>query len=182
MTILAMVGMPLHAQQAKPYRIVFWVEDDIFTINADGSGLLHLEYNPGFGSVAWSPDGSLMAVTSNTTGNFQIYTMNPDGSNLQSLTQEADGVLLFAYSPDGQWIAYWHERDIWIMHPDGSGARQMTFDDEDNRLADWSPDSAEMLIFRFGEQHQLIVVDVETGDTRALPAPPGDVRSPQWIP
>jgi hypothetical protein len=88
MTILAMVGMPLHAQQAKPYRIVFWVEDDIFTINADGSGLLHLEYNPGFGSVAWSPDGSQIAVTSNTTGNFQIYTMNPDGSNLQSLKRQ----------------------------------------------------------------------------------------------
>jgi TolB protein len=127
----------------------------------------------------WSPDGARIAINASHSGTIDIFTMRPDGSDIQQIT-EGDATM-YTYSPDGQWIAYWYERNIWIMHPDGSGARQMTFDDDDNRLADWSPDSAEMLIFRFGEQHQLIIVNVETGETRELPGPPGDIRFAEGI-
>src|SRR5690242_11022074 len=36
----------------------------------------------------WSPDGQKLAFMSNRDGNWEIYLVNADGSNLQNLTQD----------------------------------------------------------------------------------------------
>jgi TolB protein len=60
---------------------------EIFVMNRDGSGPVNLTGNPAFdGYPAWSPDGSKIVFASNRAGkipgNFHIYIMNADGSDV----------------------------------------------------------------------------------------------------
>ena len=42
-------------------------------------------------SPTWSPDGSKIAFDTLRDGNWEIYSMNPDGSNLTRLTNNNGG-------------------------------------------------------------------------------------------
>lgn len=61
--------------------------------------------------------------------NFQIFSVNIDGSNLKKLT-ETQGYS-FSLSPDGNHIAYCDSSPfdgrLWIMNKDGSNKKQLTF-------------------------------------------------------
>lgn len=50
---------------------------------------------------AWSPDGSLIAFSSNLNGNDDIYTIEPNGTNLHQLTNSAHDEGEVCWSPDG---------------------------------------------------------------------------------
>ena len=65
-------------------------EDEIFVVNADGSGLLQLTDNDDRvfdGHPVWSPDGRTIAFTSDRDGNAEIYVMNADGSDQRNVSQ-----------------------------------------------------------------------------------------------
>jgi len=76
-----------------------------------------------------------------------IYTMNPDGSNLQQLTSFGPGggfAQLGAWSPDGTQIAFTGTASaangpyqLWIMNSDGSNQRLLLNDDPS--YGDWAP-------------------------------------------
>ncbi len=78
---------------------------------------------------AASPDGSKIAFMSQRDGNWQIYTVNTDGSDLKRLTQSHTVDGLPAWSPDSQYIAYASNEagrwSIWAMKADGSNPRQL---------------------------------------------------------
>jgi Tol biopolymer transport system component len=123
---------------------------DIYTANADGSGLRRLTHNGVYTAEGTlSPDGRTIVFTSLKDGDLDIYTMHMDGSNVRRLTSTPgyDGGPFF--SPDGRLIVYraWHPTDsalasyrqlldqrlvrpsrmeIWVMNSDGSGQRQVT--------------------------------------------------------
>ena len=65
-----------------------WRSNDIYFINADGTGERRLT-QPGptvYRSPIWSPDGTEIAFTSNQNGNWHLYVMNTDGSNIRQIT------------------------------------------------------------------------------------------------
>jgi TolB protein len=78
---------------------------------------------------ALSPDGSKVAFMSRREGDWNIYVVNVDGSNLQRLTEDEADDGLPTWSPDGNAIAFVSNRGgpwaIWAMTPEGLGLRQL---------------------------------------------------------
>src|SRR5216117_1720966 len=54
-------------------------QNEIYVMNADGSGATRLTNNPAAdGGPIWSPDGTKIAFISDRDGNVEIYVMNAD--------------------------------------------------------------------------------------------------------
>lgn len=67
---------------------------------------------------------------SDRDGNFEIYTMNPDGTGIKQLTRTLypSGNMSPAISPNGTRIVFERDKNIWIMNSDGTEQRQLTTD------------------------------------------------------
>ncbi len=76
-----------------------------------------------------SPDGQKIAFMSRREGNWDIYLMNIDGSDLQRLTTDPAQDGLPAWAPNGNAIAFASDRGgiwaVWVMTPDGKGQSQL---------------------------------------------------------
>lgn len=85
-------------------RIVYQTfGNDINIINADGSGLANISTG-GFSDnyPCWSSDGSRIIFYTNRDGNYNIYSMLPDGSDLVPLTDDPGLDIDPAYSRNGK--------------------------------------------------------------------------------
>ena len=73
------------------------------------------------------PTTEKIVFSSNRNGNFEIYMMNPDGSQQVRLTNHRADDLSPAFSPTGEEILFVSdrggERDLYIMRADGQGER-----------------------------------------------------------
>jgi TolB protein len=74
-----------------------------------------------------SPDGQKIAFMSQQEGNWDIYLVGANGSNLQRLTDDPAEDGLPTWSPDGKALAFVSRRggewSIWVMSPTGSNQR-----------------------------------------------------------
>ncbi len=155
--------------------------DEIYLMNADGTGQTNLTHNPANENAAtWSPDGSQIAFESDRDGNREIYVMNADGTGQTNLTKNpaTDGVP--AWSPDGSKIAFFSYRDgnpeIYVMNADGAGQTRLT----DNPALDsdpmWSPDGSQIAFWSFsGGNWEVYVINPDgTGQTNLTNDPAWD--------
>ena len=73
-----------------------------------------------------------MAFSSNRDGDFEIFVMNADGTEVTPLTQHSAGVFdgFPRWSPDGTHLAFHSNRDgvfqVFAMNADGTGVIQLT--------------------------------------------------------
>ena len=96
-----------------------------------------------------SPDGQSLVVSSDRTGNQDLWLLPADGGDLAQLTKERTPDWSPVWSPDGSAIAFYAyrggNRDIWLIPESGGAARQVTRDPaEDYRMA-FSPDGRELV-------------------------------------
>ncbi len=64
---------------------------DIYLSDADGSNLVQLtSHEENDREPAWSPDGTKIAFESRRDGNWELFTMNVDGSNIQNISNSPD--------------------------------------------------------------------------------------------
>ena len=101
----------------------------------------------------WSPKGDTIMFTSDRDGDFELYTIRPDGTGLRRLTNVPGNDAHSIWSPDGEWVVFSSARmgfkderalyegvpqpygEIFVMRADGSDVRQLT----DNKWEDASP-------------------------------------------
>jgi len=124
-------------------RIVFTAGggDVVDIMNADGSNRHRLLTKDALGAkvghLSWCPDGSRIAFESTrphggvTDSNYEIWTMNPDGTGLLQLTNNAYSDRWPAWSRDTLKIAFDAQppgtaRNLYIMNTDGSGQTKLT--------------------------------------------------------
>jgi Tol biopolymer transport system component len=104
---------------------------------------------------SWSPKGDRIAFTSDRDGNYEIYTIAPDGTGLRRLTNSPGNDAHNAWSPDGEWIAFTSARggfkdesplhpynpqsygDLYVMRADGTDVRKLTDDQFEDGTPTW---------------------------------------------
>ena len=131
---------------------------DIYTMNLDGSGLVHLDFGGDDFNAAWSPDGTKIAFSSTQDGDYDVYVRNANGTGaVTQLTDESpDGQTddwTPSWSPDGTEIAFGSFRDattaedenVYKMNADGSGIPdQLTTDPASEGAPAFSPDGTKI--------------------------------------
>ena len=106
---------------------------------------------------AWSPKGDLIAFTSFRDGDYEMYTIRPDGTGLRKLTNTHGNDGHSTWSPDGKWIVFSSSRmgfkdevmrmdsgpqpygEMFAMHEDGTDVRQLTDNQWEDATPAWLP-------------------------------------------
>jgi TolB protein len=135
---------------------------------------------------AWSPDGRQLAAVLTKDGSSQIYLMNADGSGLRRITFSKLIDTEPFFTPDGQSIYFTSDRggspQIYRMPAGGGDAMRVTFEGDYNVSPRVSPDGRFLAyITRVSGRFQLMMMDLETRQIRALTDGPSD-ESPSFAP
>ena len=173
----------------------------------DGSGLeTVLENGELVLSVDWSPDGTMIALTScaDAFGDCEIWIAGSDGLGARRLTHARGRSSDPEWSPDGSRIAFVSDRDrngrclfrectghngeIYVMNADGSGQTRLTDDAGDDRSPTWSPDGTKIAFSALRdvvgavdeEDYDIYVMDDAGRNLRRLTDDPAFDVEPDW--
>lgn len=188
------VGFDVSCPLALLDRIVFNAERDgeidIYFVGTDGSSLTRLPLPDEEWFPTTSPDGTRIAFLSDRNDRWGIWTVKPDGTGLEQVTDDRHGSVEDgrpAWSPDGSRIAFSSDRtgdwEIWTARLDGSDARQVTQSPDLDLVPDWSPDGSRIVFksHRDGDFDIWTIRPDGTGLERVLDNSISDA-APAWSP
>ena len=127
-------------------------ENEVYTMNADGTGVTRLEATTLNGvsesDLAWSPDGATIALRCVfEVVEVRICTMNPDGTGLTQLT--TSGGDHPDWSPDGRKIVFrtTSPTRLDVMNRDGTGRTTIVSGSDTPSDPAWSPDGSKIVFY-----------------------------------
>lgn len=123
-------------------RLTYSYAQEIYVANADGSNPVNVTNNDVYDfDSAFSPDGTMIAFTSERDGDREIYVMNDDGTDQHNITSHPDGQDFEpSWSPDGSHILYRRAGAIWSIEPDGDNAKELIDLPGEDAAPEWSAD------------------------------------------
>lgn len=153
---------------------------------------------------SWSPDGTRIAFSSYRDGNYEIYSMDSNGNDIQRLTYTDWAEAEPSWSPDGKQIAYaahlFQESvlcgfmptgrptgldeemlSIYVMTSEGANQTRLDLSSGGNEPT-WSPDgtSLALVITDATEGSQIYVTDAEGLSLTRLTWDKTQNSSPSW--
>lgn len=166
----------------KNGKIGFVRSNDIFTINADGTGSTNITNNAATDSEPnFGPDGSMIFST-DRNGNFEIYRMNAlDDANPVNLTNNAASDSNPYYSTDGKSIVFASNRDgnleIYKMNADGSNPVRLTNNTTPDGQPAFSPDGNKIVFIAYspsqGIPNKVYTMNADGSNPQQVPTPGG---------
>jgi TolB protein len=96
-----------------------------------------------------------IAFVANQSGNWELWTINADGTNPVQLTQTPLDERFPAWAPDGQTIVYsTSDGNLWTIHADGTQMKSLLLNIKEKERRDnthpvWSPDGRKIAFVSF---------------------------------
>ena len=120
-------------------------------------------------AVVSGANGKLL-YTLQTSGNFDIWTINPDGSGNAPLVTDAANDQGGSWSPDGTKIVFRSDRtgagDIYIANADGTNQLRLTNDPAQESHPSFSPDGTRIVFVRKDPDDEIFVMNVDGSDVQ----------------
>ena len=160
-------------------------DDDLLTMNADGSKERNLTSSPGVGdsSPGWSPDGRRIAFLSDRDGDLEVYTMRPNGSSVRQLTSNEGIEFQPNWSPDGRRITFTSDRtdsaEVYVMDADGTNQTSLTAK-RGGVFSAWSPDGRK-IVYLSGD-YDIFTMNADGSHRRRLTRGPAFDFESDWQP
>jgi len=122
-------------------------------------------------------------------GDYDIWSMNADGTNQTRLTLEKSSESYPYWSPDGSKIAYtsypeyrFMDPDIWVMNSDGTNKTEIT-EKSPALLGGWSPDGSQIVFYSFQTgPWEIWTMNADGTNQRQLTKDQGVNYKPSWSP
>jgi Tol biopolymer transport system component len=137
-------------------------------------------------AFAGSAADGRIAFVGNQGGSFQLYTVNPDGSDMVQVTTLPPTLFetwVPDFSPDGRRLTFCYGTfddfgnlftEIYVINIDGTGLKQLTKDGLIDCFPRWSPDGSTIIFGREVPRTQQLVVTTmraDGSDKRGLSSP-----------
>jgi Tol biopolymer transport system component/phage gp46-like protein len=184
---LQLSDAPIRPDRPEWYASLIERSKDV-SIDGNITGLKRLtDYSAIAGRPDWSPDGKKIAFAARIRNRADIYVMNTDGTQVQSLTANPALDMEPSWSPDGERIAFFSGRDgqneIYVMNADGSGVERLT----DNPAADtrprWSPNGKRIVFTSKRDGNgEIYVMNADGSGVERLTNNPAADYLPSWSP
>jgi len=124
--------------------------EEIYVMDADGTDVVRLTGDraadqpdaPGAdANPAWSPQGDRIAFESNRSGNFEIFTITPQGIGAKQIGSNPASDNAATWSSDVLRLVFTSNRtgttQVFVMDRDGANVIQLTFGGSSNQLPSW---------------------------------------------
>jgi len=114
----------------------------IFVMDAEGANVRRLTQSGFNTQPRWSPKGDTIVYTSRQ-GNFDLWAISPDGSNLRRLTAGPGNNESASWAPNGRHLVFQSNRpgsyQLFTMLADGSEQQPLPRTSGEATSASWSP-------------------------------------------
>ena len=155
----------------------------IHVVDVDGYNRKQLTNGADMRSPAMSPDGTTIVYISKLSGNYDLRTMDADGSNIVGVTDAPADENYPAWAPDGKSIVYSSEGDVWTTDRNGIRIKQLTDDEFNNSDPFFSPDGSKIVFTsdRSGNSDIWLMNSNGTGALQ-MTSDVSEQKSPAWAP